>query len=90
MHLKKGPGEEEDEPPSDSPRERRAHTVLGNSPVSDHVQHCAKLGRLAKSAGCHAIESVEQARDAVQDCAHLWVALHKVEGQGGQENTRIA
>src|SRR4051812_6299773 len=64
--------------------------VSPHAPVRDHVQHRAKLARLAQSPRRLAIHCVEQTADRVQHGAELWVDWHEEEGDGGEDDARVA
>ncbi|KAI3492703.1 hypothetical protein L1887_42621 [Cichorium endivia] len=67
-----------------------AEQTGGGAAVGDHVEHGTKLGRLSERPRSHAVKGVEQARDAVEERADLGVALHKVEREGGEDDTGVS
>lgn len=64
--------------------------VSPHPPVRDHVKHRAKLAGLAESPRRLAIHRVEQTADRVQHSAELWVYRHEEEGDGGEDDARVA
>lgn len=68
----------EDDGPSRECRGQENQQARGGAAVRDHVQDGAEASRLVKSSGSISVESVEQARDAVEKGARARVQGHVV------------
>lgn len=68
----------EDDGPSRKGRRQENQQARGGAAVRDHVQDGAEASRLVKGSGSISIESVEQARDAVEQGARARVQGHIV------------
>lgn len=62
-------------------QQTRRRTTIG-----DHVQHGPKSRRLFKLPRCRAVQSVEEAGNAVKEGACTRVKRHVVEGSYGENN----
>lgn len=68
----------EDNGPSREGRRQENQQARGGAAVRDHVQDGAEASRLVKGSGSISVESVEQARDAVEQGARARVQGHIV------------
>ncbi|KAA8902011.1 hypothetical protein TRICI_005961 [Trichomonascus ciferrii] len=60
------------------------------APVRDHVQHRAEAGRLAKAPRRRPVQSVQNARQPVQNRAVLRVPPHVVEGRQRKHDPHVS
>lgn len=64
--------------------------ALASLPISDHIQYSAEFGSLTEGPCSLAIDSVEEARDTVEEHAIFWVIPHIMHSEAGENDTSIA
>lgn len=80
----------EDNGPSGECARQENQQTRSRASVRNHVENGAKARRLLESASSVSIESVKEARHAVQQRAGSRVEGHVVEGGDGEDNARVA
>lgn len=61
-----------------------------NTPVSDHIKHSSKLGRLSERACSLTVDGIEETRDAVGKRAVLRMVAHETERHRREDDPRIS
>lgn len=67
-------------------RAQKHQQARGRATIGDHVQHGTEASRLLKIPSSYTVQSIQQARDAVQDRARSWMEGHVVQRCNGQDD----